>query len=72
MGFDMATKAGISIGIFDMIIPPKKQRVDVARKEIDKIEDQFRKGIITRGRPIKIIDVWTAATDDIAKESLNH
>ena len=45
----MATKAGISIGIFDMIIPPKKQRVDVARKEIDKIEDQFRKGIITRG-----------------------
>ena len=70
MGFDMATKAGISIGIFDMIIPPeKKQRVDVARKEIDKIEDQFRKGIITRGeRHNKIIDVWTAATDDIAKE----
>ena len=70
MGFDMATKAGISIGIFDMIIPhEKKQRVDVARKEIDKIEDQFRKGIITRGeRHNKIIDVWTAATDDIAKE----
>ena len=70
MGFDMATKAGISIGIFDMIIPPeKKKRVEVARKEIDKIEDQFRKGIITRGeRHNKIIDVWTAATDDIAKE----
>ena len=34
MGFDMATKAGISIGIFDMIIPPeKKQRISVARKE---------------------------------------
>nr|ADD93727.1 hypothetical protein [uncultured marine bacterium MedDCM-OCT-S05-C114] len=70
MGFDMATRAGISIGIFDMIIPPeKKKRVEVARKEIDKIEDQFRKGIITRGeRHNKIIDVWTAATDDIAKE----
>ena len=39
-----------------------------ARKEIDKIEDQFRKGIITRGeRHNKIIDVWTTATDDIAK-----
>ena len=50
MGFDMATKAGISIGIFDMIIPPEKQqRIEVARKEIDKIEDQFKKGIITRG-----------------------
>ena len=49
MGFDMATRAGISIGIFDMIIPPeKKKRVEIARKEIDKIEDQFRKGIITR------------------------
>jgi DNA-directed RNA polymerase subunit beta' len=70
MGFDMATRAGISIGIFDMIIPPeKKKRVEVARKEIDKIEDQFRKGIITRGeRHNKIIDVWTAATDDIAKK----
>ena len=70
MGFDMATRAGISIGIFDMIIPPeKKKRVEIARKEIDKIEDQFRKGIITRGeRHNKIIDVWTAATDDIAKE----
>jgi DNA-directed RNA polymerase subunit beta' len=70
MGFDMATKAGISIGIFDMIIPPeKKKRIAVARKEIDKIEDQFRKGIITRGeRHNKIIDVWTTATDDIAKE----
>jgi len=70
MGFDMATKAGISIGIFDMIIPPeKKQRITVARKEIDKVEDQFKKGIITRGeRHNKIIDVWTTATDDIAKE----
>ena len=69
MGFEMATKAGISIGIFDMIIPDeKKDRIVVARKEIDKIEDQFRKGIITRGeRHNKIIDVWTTATDDIAK-----
>ena len=77
LGFDMATKAGISIGIFDMIIPPeKKKRITVARKEIDKIEDQFKKGIITRGeRHNKIIDVWTTATDDIAKEvfkSLEH
>ena len=69
MGFDMATKAGISIGIFDMIIPPeKKERIAVARKEIDKIEDQFKKGIITRGERHNKIDVWTSATDDIAKE----
>ena len=61
------------MGIFEMSIPPKKQqRIEVARKEIDKIEDQFRKGIITRGeRHNKIIDVWTTATDDIAKEVFN-
>ena len=66
----MATKAGISIGIFDMIIPTeKKKRITVARKEIDKIEDQFKKGIITRGeRHNKIIAFGQRPTDDIAKE----
>ncbi len=77
LGFEMATKAGISIGIFDMIIPDDKEdKVAKARKEIDKVEDQFKKGIITRGeRHNKIIDVWTNATDDIAKavfSSLQH
>ena len=74
MGFDMATKAGILIGIFDKeIIPDEKEGSNIsARKEIDKIEDQFRKGIITRGeRHNKIIDVWTSATDDIAKNVFN-
>ena len=73
MGFDMATKAGISIGIFDMIIPLKKdRRIGSLVKKSTKIEDQFRKGIITRGeRHNKIIDVWTTATDDIAKEVFN-
>ena len=46
--------------------------IDVRNEKIDKIEDQFRKGIITRGeRHNKIIDVWTTATDDIAKEVFN-
>ena len=69
LGFEMATKAGISIGVFDMIIPSDKQeQIAKARKELDKVEDQFKKGIITRGeRHNKIIDVWTNATDEIAK-----
>ncbi|MDE0575327.1 MAG: DNA-directed RNA polymerase subunit beta' [Opitutales bacterium] len=73
LGFEYATKAGISIGIFDMIIPPtKEEKIAKARKEIDKVEEQFKKGIITRGeRHNKIIDVWTNATDDIAKEVYN-
>ncbi|WOO40893.1 DNA-directed RNA polymerase subunit beta' [Rubellicoccus peritrichatus] len=68
LGFQMATRAGLSIGIGDMVIPEdKKSIVAGARKRIDEVEGQYRKGIITTGeRYNKIIDVWTGATDDIA------
>ncbi|OIO60804.1 MAG: DNA-directed RNA polymerase subunit beta' [Verrucomicrobia bacterium CG1_02_43_26] len=69
LGFKIATKAGISIGIGDMIIPDDKPEIiKKARKRIDEVEAQYRKGIITPGeRYNKIIDIWTGATDDIAK-----
>ena len=68
LGFRAATKAGISIGIIDMIIPKAKGEVVAeAREEIDKVQDQFRKGLITEGeRYNKVINIWTGATDDIA------
>ena len=70
LGFQTAFKAGISIGIDDMIIPEtKKDIVADARKKIAEVESQFNKGIITSGeRYNKIIDIWTNATDRIAKE----
>ena len=70
LGFQTAFKAGISIGIDDMIIPEtKKDIVADARKKIAEVESQFNKGIITSGeRYNKIIDIWTSATDRIAKE----
>jgi DNA-directed RNA polymerase subunit beta' len=69
VGFKIATKAGVSIGIDDMIIPASKpQIVDGARRKIDEVEAQYKKGIITEGeRYNKIIDIWTGTTDDIAK-----
>ena len=69
LGFTYATRAGISIGIGDMIIPQDKPVIiDAARGKIDEIEGQYRKGIITSGeRYNKIIDAWTSATDQIAK-----
>jgi len=69
LGFDVATKAGISIGIDDMIIPPAKVEIVAnARKRIDEVEEQYKRGIITTGeRYNKIIDIWTSATDQIAK-----
>ncbi|MFA5058499.1 MAG: DNA-directed RNA polymerase subunit beta', partial [Opitutaceae bacterium] len=70
LGFQTAFKAGISIGIDDMIIPEtKKDIVNDTRKKIAEVESQFNKGIITEGeRKNKVIDLWTAATDRIAKE----
>ena len=68
-GFKIATRAGVSIGIDDMIIPPAKTAiVKASRKKIDEVEGQYKKGIITEGeRYNKIIDIWTGCTDDIAK-----
>ncbi len=73
LGFKIATRAGISIGIGDMIIPEEKKGIiKVARKKIDEVEGQYRKGIITTGeRYNKIIDVWTGATDQIANSVFN-
>ncbi|MDD3179966.1 MAG: DNA-directed RNA polymerase subunit beta' [Opitutaceae bacterium] len=69
LGFATAFQAGISIGIDDMIIPEnKKEIVNSARKRVDEVESQYKKGIITSGeRYNKIIDIWTSATDQIAK-----
>ena len=66
LGFEHATRAGISIGLVDMIIPDEKQViVDQARDEIGDVESQYRKGIITDGeRYNKIIDIWTHATEE--------
>jgi len=67
LGFEHATRAGISIGLIDMIIPPEKNKVlEAAHKQISDVEGQYRKGIITDGeRYNKIIDIWTHATDEI-------
>ena len=70
LGFATAFQAGISIGIDGMIIPEaKKDIVSESRKKITEVESQFNKGIITDGeRYNKVVDIWTNATDRIAKE----
>ena len=68
LGFAEATKAGVSIGISDMIIPKEKElQLANAYKQIKLVEQQYRKGIITDGeRYNKIIDIWTHAGDEIS------
>jgi DNA-directed RNA polymerase subunit beta' len=69
LGFKTATKASVSIGIADMIFPQQKgDIIKKSRTKIDEVEGQFKKGIITGGeRYNKIVDVWSSATDEIAK-----
>src|SRR3974377_2604099 len=68
LGFREATRAGVSIGIDDMIIPKEKeQEIEDAQKKIKEVEKQYRKGVITPGeRYNKVIDIWTHCTDQIA------
>ncbi|MFH2070872.1 MAG: DNA-directed RNA polymerase subunit beta' [Elusimicrobiota bacterium] len=68
LGFKYATISGLSISIMDMKIPPqKKELVQKARKEVEEIEGQAMKGLITETeRYNKVIDIWTHVTDRIA------
>jgi len=77
LGFYWAMKAGVSIGIIDMIIPKEKHtELESAYKQIAVVEKQYRSGIITDGeRYNKIIDVWTHAGNTIADvmiQTLEH
>ena len=68
IGFDMGTLGGISIGIDDLCVPEAKGAVLKDSKEkVSKVEDQYRKGVITDSeRKAKIIDIWTHATDEVS------
>ncbi len=68
LGFREATRAGVSIGIDDMIVPKEKtQEIATAQKQIAEVEKQHRKGVITSGeRYNKIVDIWTHCTDQIS------
>jgi len=77
LGFTWAMRAGVSIGIKDMIIPKEKhQQVDWAFKQCGEIDKQYRRGIITDGeRHNKVIDTWTQAGNaisDVMFRTLQH
>ncbi|MGH7342295.1 MAG: DNA-directed RNA polymerase subunit beta', partial [Candidatus Rokuibacteriota bacterium] len=68
--FLYATKAGISFGVDDMVIPSRKAALlDRARDEVIEIEGQRAAGVITQGeRHNKIIDIWHRTTERVSEE----
>jgi|DewCreStandDraft_1066081.scaffolds.fasta_scaffold01979_9 DNA-directed RNA polymerase subunit beta' len=74
LGYEYATRAGISIGIKDMVIPASKQRLlEQAQAAVREIEEQYSQGLITQGeRYNKVIDIWAEVTDRVADEMMRE
>ncbi len=69
LGFLYATKAGLSIGIDDLVTPPSKPDIlRAAETEVVEVEKQYQEGVITNGeRYNKVVNIWSEATEAVAK-----
>jgi DNA-directed RNA polymerase subunit beta' len=66
-GFHYATKSGISIAVSDITVPPEKEIIiKLTSDEVNKVEHQYRRGLITEDEQyMRTVELWTKATDDI-------
>ena len=67
LGFRFATRSGITIAISDINVPEKKADIlERTTAEADRVEQQFRRGLITdEERYNKVVELWTRATDEV-------
>jgi DNA-directed RNA polymerase subunit beta' len=74
IGYEYATKAGISICINDMKIPLSKEDfIEKAEKDVLDVEQQYTDGLITSGEKYnKVVDIWSKVTEDVANEMMNE
>jgi len=68
-GFQYATRAGVSIGVDDMVVPQQKIKIlATAEKEVKEIQEQYSSGLVTNGeRYNKVVDIWSRTNDQVAK-----
>ncbi|TSE29676.1 DNA-directed RNA polymerase subunit beta' [Tepidimonas taiwanensis] len=73
-GFRLATQAGISICIDDMLVPAEKPAIiERAEAEVKEIAQQYASGLVTAGeRYNKVVDIWGKAGDEISKVMMEH
>jgi len=74
MGFEWATLAGLSIAIVDLTVPPDKDKIlGKANREVEQVESQYRRGLITEGeRSNKIIDIWMHTTEEVSDHVMEN
>ncbi|MGE7842699.1 DNA-directed RNA polymerase subunit beta' [Lysinibacillus sp. NPDC093712] len=67
LGFKYSTRAGITVGVSDIVVLPDKGEIlAVAQEKVDKVQAQFRRGFITEEeRYDRVISSWSAAKDEI-------
>ncbi|MCF8056850.1 MAG: DNA-directed RNA polymerase subunit beta' [Desulfocapsa sp.] len=73
IGFEYATRAGISICINDMKIPlSKEDLVGKAENDVADVSQQYSDGLITSGEKYnKVVDIWSKVTEDVANEMMD-
>jgi DNA-directed RNA polymerase subunit beta' len=72
-GFAYATRAGVSIGIDDMLIPAEKKGILAeAEAEVLEIQQQYQSGLVTAGeRYNKVVDIWSRTNERVAKAMMD-
>lgn len=67
LGFKYSTKAGITVGVSDIVVLPEKGEILAeAEEKVERVVKQFRRGLITEEeRYDRVIAIWSAAKDVI-------
>jgi len=73
-GFANSTRAGVSIGLDDLQVPPEKKEIlDRAESEVLEIQEQYSSGVVTSGeRYNKVVDIWSRTNEAVAKAMMNR
>ena len=73
LGFEYATKSGVSIALDDMVVPENKQEIlSDAEIQVKSIQSQFSSGLLTQGeRYNKVVDIWSRTNDQVANAMMD-
>ncbi|MBI4730971.1 MAG: DNA-directed RNA polymerase subunit beta', partial [Chloroflexi bacterium] len=74
IGFEYAMRSGTTIAVSDITVPPQKQEIiDKALKEVELVQRDFRRGLLTeQEQNERIIQIWQQTTNDVAKAVKGH
>ena len=73
-GFHYSTRAGVSFGVDDMVVPEDKSEIiDETEDQVKQFEQQYTSGLITNGeRYNKVVDIWSHSSDQVARAMMDR